>query len=69
MVLAQTTIGIGVVVALMLALIGVPRWRRGLRAKHFALIAGANLVLTAALVVVVSGQARREFRSGHRTAP
>ncbi len=68
-VLAQTTIGIGVVVALMLAPIGVPRWRRGLRAKHFALIAGANLVLTAALVVVVSGQARRDFRSGHRTGP
>lgn len=68
-VLAQTTIGIGVVVAIMLAPIGIPQWRRGLRAKHFALLAAVNLVCTAALVVIVSGQARRDFRAGHRTDP
>jgi hypothetical protein len=68
-VLAQTTISIGVVVAIMLAPIVVPRFRRRLRPQHFAVLAGANLALTAFLVVLVSSQARRDFRAGHRTAP
>lgn len=71
-VLAQTTIAIGVVVVIMLApaVLGAvffSGWLR--RGRHLAILAACNLLLTAAVVFTVSSQARSSLVAGRSTAP
>lgn len=69
-VLAQTTISIGAVAVLMIAPMTIAIFRGWFkRAHYFGILAAVNLVLTGALVVYASNEARSALEKGHSTPP